>query len=89
MATHWISSVVTPKSFCMVRMATLTMLMSSTDMNIPAISTTSGRPHPPDDVSGAAGPAPTGVASVPEPIELSDAMSRFWHGGRGARIVGR
>src|SRR3954471_16831555 len=40
--THWIWSVVAPKSFCIVEMATLTMLMSSTDMNMPTTSTSSG-----------------------------------------------
>src|SRR4051812_36380574 len=66
----------------MVRMATLTMLMSSTDMNIPAISTASGRPQPPPD--GA-----TGAAPVPGPVETSDTMSRVLHNDRRARIVGR
>ena len=37
---------VTPKSLWMVGIATFTMLMSSTDMNIPAINTTSGTPQP-------------------------------------------
>ena len=46
MATHWICSVVAPKSRCMVGIATLTMLTSSTDMNMPVTSTTIGRPQP-------------------------------------------
>src|SRR3954464_15821577 len=40
------SSVVDPKSRCMVGIATLTMLTSSTDMNMPVISTTIARPQP-------------------------------------------
>src|SRR5581483_797310 len=44
--THCTSSVVTPNSFCRLGMATLTMLVSRMDMNIPTISTTSGSPQP-------------------------------------------
>src|ERR1700712_3410696 len=39
--THWIWSVVAPKSFCIDGIATLTMLTSSTDMNMPVTRTSS------------------------------------------------
>ncbi|HTF55077.1 MAG TPA: hypothetical protein VK735_47175 [Pseudonocardia sp.] len=46
MLIHWTLSVLAPKSFCIDGIATLTMLVSRTDMNTPAISTTSGSPQP-------------------------------------------
>ena len=48
MAIHWISSVVVPNAFWIVGIATLTMLVSRIDMNMPTMSTARGRPHPPD-----------------------------------------
>ena len=60
MAIHCTRPWCTPKSFCIVGIATLTMLMSSTDMNMPATSTTSGRPHPPWAAGGAGGAAGAG-----------------------------
>jgi hypothetical protein len=52
------SSVEVPNSFCMVGMATLTMLVSSTVMNIPTTTTASGRPQ---CAAGAVGVAGGGV----------------------------
>src|SRR4051794_27423342 len=51
-AIHWIWSVVAPNAFCIVGIATLTMLVSRIDMNMPTMSTTSGRPQPPDGAGG-------------------------------------
>src|SRR3954466_7842733 len=52
------SSVVAPKSFCMAGMATLTMLTSSTDMNMPVTRTIREIAHGPDVVGvGTAGGA--------------------------------
>ncbi|GAA5159209.1 hypothetical protein GCM10023321_40010 [Pseudonocardia eucalypti] len=47
MVTHWISSVLAPKSFWMDGTATFTMVMSRSDMNMPTISTASGTTQPP------------------------------------------
>src|SRR5438067_2215803 len=52
------SSVLVPKSLDIDAIATLTMLMSRIDMNIPATSTARGKPHPPDadaDADGGGG----------------------------------
>ncbi len=42
MEIHWTSAVLPPSSVWMVETATFTMLVSSTDMNMPATSTASG-----------------------------------------------
>src|SRR4051794_16573424 len=64
-ATHWMSSVVAPKSFCMAGMATLTMLTSSTDMNIPVTRTISDTAHGPEvDGAGGAGGRGAGRAGA-------------------------
>jgi hypothetical protein len=43
---HWTLSMLAPRSLRIEGIATFTMLRSSTDMNMPVISTASGRPHP-------------------------------------------
>src|SRR5882757_9423845 len=43
--THWMLSVETPNRFCIVGIATFTMLVSSVDMNIPITTTPSGTTH--------------------------------------------
>src|SRR5882757_10213789 len=43
--THWILSVVALNCFCIVGIATFTMLVSRVDMNMPTTTTARGRPH--------------------------------------------
>src|SRR5882757_9623048 len=43
--THWMLSVETPNRFCIVGIATFTMLVSKVDMNIPITTTPSGTTH--------------------------------------------
>jgi len=57
------SSLEAPKSRCMVGMATLTMVVSSTDMNMPTISTSSGTSHPLPEAVVAPAPPCSGGAS--------------------------
>jgi len=57
--THEIWSLPTPNCFWITGIATLTMLVSSTDMNIPMISTTSGSPQSPP------GPTRSALGGVP------------------------
>ena|SRR5882757_1558573 len=70
--THWTLSVAAPKSFRIADIATLTMLMSRFDMNIPTIRIASGTPQPlaaGEDRSP--GPAETRPSAMPSgPWEL-------------------
>src|ERR1700753_2794187 len=55
--THSMSSSEVPTSFCMFGIATFTMLVSSTDMNMPTTTTPSGSPHfSVTELGGAVGP---------------------------------
>src|SRR5882757_807821 len=59
--THWMLSVETPNSCCIVGIATFTMLVSRVDMNMPITTTASGTIHfvfcaaPPDPGEGRGG----------------------------------
>src|SRR5690242_1526771 len=72
--THWPSDVLMPRSVSTVGRATLTMLVSSTDMNMPTTRTASGASHDAPPV-----PAPAGGACRGGAVGLSG----------GATVVGR
>ena len=78
---------VAEKSRCIVGIATLTMLMSSTDMNMPVMSTARGTPQPPPVAGFAGAGAATGAgAAVAASVPTSTAMIPVSH-GRGIRPV--
>ena len=83
------SSVLAPHSFCIAGMATLTMLTSSTDMNMPVTSTASATSHGVLEVGceTGAGVAAGGVGETGAAAAVQTALT-LWEFGDGGTKTG-